>query len=235
MSAATMRQLKLQVCAAIVLVVTGAVTAADAQSKPRPRTTPASARPPDRLEVGGYAMFGRVSFTAKESFDAILGTSTGPSVGGGARVGLPWYGLFADVGAWRFRKDGERAFVFDGDVIPLGLPVEVTIVPLEISVGWRARLRQLPKLVPYVAAGLTSMKYQETSPSSTEAENVDERFGGYHLIGGAEYKILRWLGVAGEISWMTVPDSIGESGVSQSFDETNLGGTTLRVKITIGQ
>ena len=46
--------------------------------------------------------------------------------------------------------------MFDGEVIPLGLPVEVTIVPIEISVGWRARLRQLPKLVPYVAAGLTS-------------------------------------------------------------------------------
>ena len=235
MSVATTTRFRLQVCAAIVLVVTVGVTAADAQSKPRPRTTPASARPSDSLEIGGYAMFGRIAFTAAESFDAILGTSTGSIVGGGARVGLPWYGLFADVGAWRFHGEGERAFVFNGEVIPLGLPVEVTVVPIEISFGWRARFRQMPKLVPYVAAGLTSMKYQETSASSTESENVEERFGGYHLMGGAEYKILRWLGVAGEVAWTTVPDSIGESGVSQSFDETDLGGTTLRVKITIGQ
>ena len=61
------------------------------------------------------------------------------------------------------------------------------------------------------------------------------RFAGYHLLGGAEYKILRWLGVAGEVAWTTVPDAIGESGVSQAFNDTDLGGTTLRVKITIGQ
>jgi hypothetical protein len=32
-----------------------------------------------------------------------------------------------------------------------------------------------------------------------------------------------------------VPDAIGESGVSKAFNETDLGGTTLRFKITIGQ
>ena len=95
-------------------------------------------------------MFGRVNFTAADSFDAILGTSSGPLIGGGARIGLPWHGLFADVGAWRFHAEGERAFVFNDEVIPLGIPVEVTVVPIEISVGWRARLRQMPKLVPYV-------------------------------------------------------------------------------------
>jgi hypothetical protein len=50
-----------------------------------------------------------------------------------------------------------------------------------------------------------------------------------------EYKITRWLGLAGEASWSTVPDAIGESGVSEAFNETDLGGTTFRVKITIGR
>ena len=63
-------------------------------------------------------MFGYINFTATESFDAILGTTSGPIFGGGARVGLPWGGLFADVGAWRFHGEGERAFVFDGEVDP---------------------------------------------------------------------------------------------------------------------
>ena len=217
----------------ILLIVSGGVTAAHAQSRPRLRNTRV---PPSRsIDIGGYAMFGRVNFTAAESFEAILGTTSGPLVGGGVRVGLPWYGLFADVGAWRFSADGERAFVFNNEVIPLGLPVEVTVVPIEVSVGWRARVRRLPKLVPYAAVGLTSMKYQETSDSSTPAENADERFGGYHLLGGAEYKIVRWLGVAGEVAWTTVPDAIGESGASRAFNETDLGGTTLRVKITIGR
>ena len=33
----------------------------------------------------------------------------------------------------------------------------------------------------------------------------------------------------------TVPDAIGKGGVSQGFNETNLGGTSLRFKITIGR
>jgi hypothetical protein len=233
MSGAAISRRMSHVFTAILLMVS--VTAAHAQSKPRPRPTAASARQSRSVDIGGYAMFGRVDFTAADSFDAILGTPSGPLIGGGARVGLPWFGLFADVGGWRFHHEGERAFVFNNEVIRLGIPVEVTVVPIEISLGWRARLRRLPKLVPYVAAGLTSMKYQETAASSTSAEDVDERFGGYHVMGGAEYRIARWLGVGGELAWTTVPDAIGESGVSKAFNDTDLGGTTLRLKITIGR
>ena len=74
------------------------------------------------------------------------------------------------------------------------------------------------------------MKYHESSGSSTPADDVDDTFNGYHLLGGAEYKITRWLGVAGEASWTTVPDAIGESGVSDAFNETDLGGATFRVQ-----
>jgi len=219
--------------AAIALLASAGVTAANAQAKPRLRTTPA--RPSRSVEIGGYGMFGNINFTAAESFDAILGAPSGPIFGGGARVGLPWGGLFVDVGAWRFHADGERAFVFQNEAIGLGIPVDVTVTPIEISAGWRFRVRKLPKLIPYIAGGLTSMRYQEISDFSTPAEDVDERFSGYHALGGAEYKITRWLGVAGEASWTTVPDAIGEAGVSKAFNETDLGGTTLRLKVTIGR
>lgn len=220
---------------AIALIAWAGATAAHAQSKPRPRPATAGARPSRGVDIGGYGMFGNANFAAAKSFDAILGTSSGPIVGGGARVGLPWGGLFLDVGAWRFHAEGERAFVFDNEVIGLGIPVDVNVTPIEISAGWRFRIRRLPKLVPYAAGGLTSMRYTETSDFSTPAEDADETFTGYHVLGGAEYKITRWLGVAGEASWTTVPDAIGDSGVSGAFNETDLGGTTLRLKITIGR
>ncbi len=220
---------------AIALVAPAGVTPASAQSKPRPRTSTTKPQPSRSVSIGGYATLGLISFTATESFDAILGTTSGPIFGGGARVGLPWGGLFADVGAWRFHGEGERAFVFDGGVIPLGIPVDVTVTPLEISGGWRFRIRSLPKLSPYVAGGLTAMRYHESSDGSTSTDDMDETFGGYHLLGGAEYKITQWLGLAGEASWTTVPDAIGESGVSAAFNETNLGGTTFRFKLTIGR
>lgn len=235
MSAAAMTRHLTSAVTVFTLIASAGATPAYAQAKPRPRQASASARPSRSIEIGGYGMFGNITFTAADSFEAILGESSGPIVGGGARVGLPWGGLFVDVGAWRFHAEGERAIVFNNEVIPLGIPVDVKVTPLELSAGWRFRFGRLPKLVPYVAGGFTSMKYQETSDFATPAEQVDENFNGYHLLGGAEYKITRWLGVAGEASWTTVADAIGESGVSEAFNETDLGGTTFRLKITIGR
>ena len=235
MSAAIMARQLTTAFTAMVLIASAGATSAYAQSKPQPRTTGSSAPPSRGIDIGGYGMFGNINFTAADSFDAILGEPSGPIFGGGARVGLPWGGLFVDVGAWRFHAEGERAFVFDDEVISLGIPVDVKVTPIEVSAGWRFRIRQMPKLIPYAAGGFTSLKYQETSDFSTPAEDVDETFNGYHLLGGAEYKILSWLGVAGEFSWTTVPDAIGESGVSEAFNETDLGGTTFRFKITIGR
>jgi hypothetical protein len=58
---------------------------------------------------------------------------------------------------------------------------------------------------------------------------------GYHLLGGAEYALLPWVWVAGEVQWATVPDALGESGVSSVFEEDDLGGTTFRVKLIFGR
>jgi hypothetical protein len=56
-------------------------------------------------------------------------------------------------------------------------------------------------------------------------------------MGGAEVRIRRWLGVAGEAQFTTVPDALGTNatGVSSTFGETNLGGATFRAKVVIGR
>ncbi|HYE86407.1 MAG TPA: hypothetical protein VEA16_08635, partial [Vicinamibacterales bacterium] len=135
----------------------------------------------------------------------------------------------------RYRDHGERVFVSNGAVYPLNIPVEVTVTPIELAAGWQFRLRRVPKVTPYVAAGLTSLRYRETSDFATPTEDVDESFNGYHLTGGASVRIWRWLGAAGEVTWTTVPDAIGEGGVSAAFNEDDLGGSTFRIKITIGR
>jgi opacity protein-like surface antigen len=191
------------------------------------------ARTPPSIE--GYAMFGGVNLTAAESFEAIVGESSGTIVGGGLRVGLGLAGVFFDIGAWHFQAEGERVFIFDDEVIGLGIPVDVKMTPIEITAGWRFRVRKLPKLIPFAGGGLTSMRYEETSEALDASEDADGTFNGYHVLGGAEYKIRQWLGVVGEASWSTIPDAIGKAGVSKAFNETDLGGTTVRLKITIGQ
>ncbi len=223
------RRLHLSVLALLAMAALAAP--ADAQTRTTGRTPAA----PRTVQIGGYAMVGRFTFTASESFEAILGSASGPILGGGVTIGLPLGGLFVDIGAWQFTGSGERVLVLGGDVFPLGIPVEVAIVPVEISAGWRFRIRRLPKLIPYAAGGYTSFGYKETSTHAGAGEDVDERYGGYHLRGGVQFKITRWLGVAGEAAWTTVPDAIGSGGVSQAFNETELGGTSFRARLTVGR
>jgi hypothetical protein len=144
-------------------------------------------------------------------------------------------GLFFDVGAWRFQRTGERVFVFRDQVIPLGIPVEVTAMPIEITGGWRFHPKRWRRLVPYLAGGLISMRYREESDFSTAFENNDNTFNGVVARAGAEYQIIRRVAIGGEAVWSSVPYSIGEGGASKAFDETNLGGTSFRFKISVGR
>jgi opacity protein-like surface antigen len=218
-----------------LLVSLAAAVNAFAQAQPQPRTPPPPAAQARDIEIGGYAMTGVMNFTAADSFDVILGRPTEPIFGGGGRIGLPYGGLFADVGAWRLREEGQRVFVFGGREFPLNIPVEITITAFELSGGWQFRFRRAPRVRPYVAAGYSSYGFRETSGFGEPAETVDDRFSGYHLSGGAEFRILGWLGVAGEFNWTTIPDAIGQGGVSAEFNETDLGGTSLRFKVTFGR
>ena len=221
-----------------LLILLASATETFAQAKPRPRTPPPP--PPSRaVEIGGYGMFGLMNFTAADSFEVTLGEPSGSIFGGGGRIGLPWRvsfgGPFVDAGAWRFSGDGERVFVFEGQEFDLNIPLEVSITAFELSGGWQFRIPRMLQLRPYAGGGYSSYGYKETSQFAAAGEDVEDRFGGFHLSGGAEYKITRWLGIAGELNWTTIPDAIGESGVSAEFDETDLGGTSFRFKVTIGR
>jgi hypothetical protein len=190
--------------------------------------------PAQGVDVKGYGLFGGINFSASESFDAVLGSSSGFIVGGGGEVGLPWGGLYVGIGAWRFSEEGERVFVSGSEVFPLGIPLTVEVTPVEITGGWRFK-NLWPRLVPYAGGGWSSYAYKETSQFADSSENVEERFNGWHILGGAEFRVTRWLGVGGEIAFASVPDALGAGGVSEEFDETNLGGTSYRVKISVGR
>lgn len=193
---------------------------------------PASAQ---GIDIKGYGLFGSMTFTASDTFDAVLDRTSGPILGGGAEVGLPFGGLYVGVGGWRFKEDGERVFVSDsGDVFRLGIPVTVEITPIEVTAGWRFK-NLSRRFIPYVGAGWSSYAYRETSDFAADGEDVDERFSGYHILGGAEFKVMRWLGVGGEVAWTSIPDGLGAGGASQAFDETDLGGTSVRLKVSIGR
>ncbi len=207
------------------------IAGAQTRPVPRPPAAPAAAS----TSIRGFADLASTMFAASESFETILGASTGTLFGGGGEVILPQR-IFVSVRASRFQKEGERVFVFDGQTFGLGIDTTVRVTPIELTAGYRFGPPRW-RVVPYAGGGLGWHRYEETSAFAEDDENVNETHRGYHLMGGVELRLARWLGVGGEAQWTTVPDALGQdpNGVSAAFDETDLGGATLRVKVVIGR
>ena len=53
-------------------------------------------------------------------------------------------------------------------------------------------------------------------------------------MGGADVTVWRMLQIGAEARYRWVPDGLGIGGVSDAFNETDLGGTTFRVRIGVG-
>jgi opacity protein-like surface antigen len=191
--------------------------------------TPARAQ---EFMIRGFGDLGATTFTAEQSFHAILGSKSGPVFGGG--IEAVEQHVFLNVRASRFRKTGQRVFLFEGEQFDLGIPTTITVTPVELTGGYRFPF--WTRVVPYAGAGVGWHHFKETSEFAADDENVDDRFTGYHILGGAEVGLWRWLALGGELQWATVPDAIGSdpNSVSHEFDESDLGGTTFRFKIIVG-
>ena len=186
-----------------------------------------------------FGLAGFQSFTAKDSFKAVLDSSSGGVFGGGGGV-LLGRNLFVDVSVSRFAADGTRVFVTDsGEIIDLGIATEVTVMPIDVSIGWRVEGKPSfspsgkPRLrpVPFFGGGFGFQQYRETSDFASGDDDVDETKGSYHLLGGIELPFSTHLGAVADVMYRWVPDAIGEGGVSAHYDETHLGGPQVRVRV----
>ena len=202
--------------------VEGSGTALTEASRPRPA---------GRFMIRGFGQTGGMLFTAHDSFDTIMDTAFGLFHGGGAQVVLP-NGTFLQASAERYRKRGSRALVSGDQIFLLDIPSEVTVTPVLATVGYR--VPESARYTPYVGAGLGWHSLREDSASGAAGETITQRKLGYHVVGGVDVPLARWVGVAGEVQWSTVPKALGETGVSAVFDEDDLGGTTFRLKVTFG-
>ena len=195
---------------------------------------PAGAQDAPTLSIRPFVMATDQSFAAVDTFDAAFGKTYFPFFGGGVQILVNDH-FFAELGASRFRQTGERAYRSGGKVFKLGIPLTATITPFEITGGYRFRLRQLPRVRPYVAAGFGSYSYKETSTFADAGEDVDTRHSGFVLNGGAEFRLHRWVGLAADVQYSHVPGILGTAGLSQQAGETDLGGVAARFKLVVGR
>ena len=215
---------------AVICIATLAPTAVTAQQRPAP-ARPATRQP---LAIRGFGDLGMVRFAASDAFEATLGSPSGVFFGGGVEVVLPqqW---FVGLRLSHFDKSGERVFVQDNEAFPLGIDMKVAITPIEVSAGYRFRSGRR-NLIPYLGGGIGWHRYTETSDFADAAEDVKETFTGYHVLGGAEYRVGRMFAIAGEAQWTTIPDALsGVSSAADAFGESNLGGIGFRVRFVVGR
>jgi hypothetical protein len=199
------------------------------------------ATPAVRLRLSGHVGF--TNFTASDTFEAVLDKTGGAVFGGGVGVLLGRH-LFVDVQVSRFSADGERVFVTnDLQVYPLGIPLTVTTMPIDISAGWRFApgpvrpdptvRRQGFRPVPFVGGGVGVLRYKETAEFAEAGDDVNDSFGSYHVLGGVELPFTPRFGASVDGLYRWVPDAIGEAGASAVFGENDLGGATIRVRAIV--
>jgi len=140
-------------------------------------------------------------------------------------------GVFVQAGIDRFKKSGSRVFVTGDQLFTLDSLATITVAPILATVGVRSASQG--RIAPYLGAGVGWHVLTEESPSLPDAARIREGKVGYHVL-GAEFPLARFVSLAGEAQWSTVPKALGETGVSAVFAEDNLGGATFRFKVNRG-
>ena len=202
----------------------------DTSTASEPAARPAMS--PPAIGIRGFGVASYMFFQAHDSFEAVFGSAWQPFYGGGGQV-IIGDRFFVDASFEQFKKTGQRVIVSNGEVFPLGIDDEVTVNPFTVSGGYRFRTNR--NMVSYVGGGIGTYRYRETSDFADPSENVDERHTGYHALGGVEYAVARWTFVAFEVRYASVPDALGPPGVSGEFDESNLGGFSLGLRVLVGR
>jgi hypothetical protein len=222
---------------------TGFLASSSAQAlvpgQPRPavkRAPPAPRMPGTGLAgpvpaIRGFAELGHGTFTASQTFDAVLGQSTGTWFGGGGQVRL-FRHYFAQVAIEHFSRDGERVFVNNGTVFKLGIPDAVKITPVTVTGGYLMNWK--PSIRPYLGLGVGHYAFSETSTAGSEEDTVKVSANGYQALFGVEWRALRSTSAAFELQYAWVPDAF-DAGTALAFGEDDLGGVQLRVKILFGK
>src|SRR5262249_8693496 len=151
-------------------------------------------------------LFAIERFAAATTFDATLGSTFQPFWGGGVEINTR-RNVFIDITATRLSRTGQQAFVNDGQVFRLPISLHASLTPVEFTVGYRfppkrrAARRRRTTVIPYAAVGIGVYRYEQTSDFSTPTEDVDESHAGFVAVGGAEFRVSKWIGITADAQY----------------------------------
>ena len=193
---------------------------------------PVRAQSPD-IKVRPFALVAEERLAAQTTFNATLGSAAKAFAGGGVDV-VVHRRYFVDFTVSRMSTTGQRAFVSGGTAFPLGIPLRVSLTPIEVTAGYRFAPRWT-RVVPYAGAGVGSYAYTESADFAAAGDDVSVRHAGAVLTAGAEVRVARWMAVAVDVHYTRIPGVLGQGGVSKEVGEDNLGGLAGRVRVILGK
>ena len=88
--------------------------------------------------------------------------------------------------------------------------------------------------MPYVALGAGVTSYREESTVAGETETFSSTKGSVHGVAGIDFGTgaVRF---GAELMYTMVPSSIGESGVSKVYGESDVGGLSIVGRVAFGR
>jgi len=194
----------------------------------------AATAPTSKMKARAFVHFESQVMTAKDTFDAVIGASALKGLGGGGELQNVWRRVFVRAAASRFSETGERVFVVDDLVFPLGIPLELSMTPIEVAAGWRFSPVTSRRIVPYIGGGAVFMKYSEKSDADAADEAVNETYPGVLIFGGVEVPLWKVVSAGAEVGWRSAKVT-SPGGALGAFGENDLGGITMRVMVSLGK
>jgi hypothetical protein len=195
--------------------------------KPKPKKAP---KPPIGLRLFGAVEWQQMAATS--TFEAQTGSAAVVGYGGGGEVLNILSKIFLRVDYTSGSVDGTRGFVVDGDFISNGIPLKLGVKNLEVAAGWRSYPKKHPRIGWYVAAGLDQATNSQESPDPDAGDNDSKSGTGFVALVGFDFALQKksknplFVGVEG--AFRSIGGVLGESGVSEGFNESDLGGYSVR-------
>jgi hypothetical protein len=186
-----------------------------------------------QTDVRPFFLFADQRFSASTTFNAVFQSSVAPFFGGVVDVVVKKR-FFVDVAISHTSREGQRAFVNGGEVFRLGTPLRMSTTPIEFTGGYRFRFGT-SRVIPYAGAGVGVYSYHETADFNDPADDVNLSHAGFILLGGAEIRVTRWIGITGDAQYTRVPGILGQAGLSKDLNENDFGGVAGRLRVVIGR
>ena len=206
----------------VVVTDPGGAPAWEVAGRPGQAPAPAAAAPHGwrpgvgRIRLRLFGEFAFQTFTASQSFKAIFGSSTGFFYGGGVDMTFEPHPV-AERRRHALPEDGRAGVRVERRVVSAGRRRARVDHAHHVQ---RRRIGSAQKgFTPYVGGGAGAVVYRETSDFANADENVSKTGTAFQVLGGVELPLGQHLSAAVEGQYQGVTGILGDTGVSQVFNE----------------